>query len=73
MDYYLGGTDSCTGDSGGPVYTFHKTKRGKKAYLVGVVSRGYDCAGFNQPGIYTDVFKYKKWIKRNIRGKKLCA
>ena len=58
IGYYLGDTDSCQGDSGGPLYKF---VRGK-AYLVGVVSRGDDCAGFNQPGIYTDVQKYKDWI-----------
>ena len=58
MGYYLGETDSCQGDSGGPLYKFVKDR----AYLVGVVSRGDDCAGFNQPGIYTDVQKYKDWI-----------
>ena len=63
MGYYLGETDSCQGDSGGPLYKFVKDKRGRdRAYLVGVVSRGDDCAGFNQPGIYTDVQKYKDWI-----------
>ena len=58
MGYYLGETDSCQGDSGGPLYKFVKGQ----AYIVGVVSRGDDCAGFNQPGIYTDVQKYKDWI-----------
>merc|ERR1712051_637421 len=63
LNYYLGETDSCRGDSGGPLYRFHK----KKAYLVGVVARGDECAGFNQPGIYTDVFKHKTWIYKNAR------
>ena len=57
----MGHTDSCQGDSGGPLYKFI----GNKAYLVGVVSRGDDCAGFNQPGIYTDVYKQRKWILEN--------
>ena len=58
LKYYLGGTDSCTGDSGGPLYTFAKDKNGeKRAYQVGVVSRGKDCAKLNNPGIYTDVFR----------------
>ena len=61
LGYYLGDTDSCQGDSGGPLYKF----MGNKVYIVGVVSRGDDCAGFNQPGIYTDVAKYKKWILKH--------
>ena len=38
-----------------------------KAYIVGVVSRGDDCAGFNQPGIYTTVYEYIDWIKENSK------
>ena len=64
LGYYLGHTDSCQGDSGGPLYRFYKGK----AYVVGVVSRGDECAGFNQPGIYTDVYKYKKWILKYTKG-----
>ena len=68
MGYYLGDTDSCQGDSGGPLYKFVKDKAGQdRAYLVGVVSRGDDCAGFNQPGIYTDVTKYKDWILEHTK------
>lgn len=81
LNYYLGNTDSCQGDSGGPLYKFHgKAKLNvsiidkgsnfsatdKKAYLIGVVSRGDDCAGFNQPGIYTDVSKFRNWILETI-------
>ena len=35
------------------------------AYLVGKVSHGVGCAKFNEPGFYTDVFKYKNWILKN--------
>ena len=35
--------------------------------MVGVVSRGDDCAGFNQPGIYTDVSKYLDWIEKHTK------
>jgi len=31
------------------------------------VSRGDDCAGFNQPGIYTDIFKERQWILENSK------
>ena len=63
MNYYLGHSDSCQGDSGGPLYRFLNGK----AYLVGVVSRGDECAGFNQPGIYTDISKQRQWILKNTR------
>ena len=36
-----------------------------KAYLVGVVRQ--DSTGFNQPRIYTDVAKYRKWINWHTR------
>ena len=56
--YYIGKSDSCTGDSGGPLF---RTERGKHI-LIGVVSRGTECALFNKPGIYTDVERFKTWI-----------
>ena len=60
LGFYLGQTDSCQGDSGGPFYVF----KGWKGYIVGVVSRGGQCAGFNQPGIYTNLLHepWRKWI-----------
>ena len=42
-----------------------KSKDGR-ATIVGVVSRGGDCAAFNSPGIYTNVQKHLKWIKETI-------
>ena len=38
-----------------------------KATVVGVVSRGGDCAAFNSPGIYTNVQKHLKWINKRIK------
>ncbi len=54
-----GGVDSCSGDSGGPLYNV--TKDGSMR-LAGITSWGDGCAIANQPGIYTDVAAYKNWI-----------
>lgn len=65
LGFYLGQTDSCQGDSGGPFYVFVDGR----AHLVGVVSRGGECAGFNQPGIYTNLVhaKWNSWVRDAIR------
>ena len=46
-------------------YNPYNSKDGR-ATVVGVVSRGGDCAAFNSPGIYTNVQKHLKWIKETI-------
>ena len=68
-----GGVDSCYGDSGGPLWKwFHsgKAKDPPKAFLIGVVSRGYGCAIQNEPGIYTRVKMFSKWIDRIVKKRK---
>jgi len=66
LDFYISFSDSCDGDSGGPLYRFED----KKAYQYGVVSRGGDnCGGMNQPGLYASI-AYKPhldWIVKNAK------
>ena len=52
-----------SGDSGGPIYLWNNSR----AYLIGIVSRGKDCALFNHPGIYTRITKQVSWILENIK------
>nr|UGZ35786.2 prophenoloxidase-activating enzyme 2a [Cherax quadricarinatus] len=58
--------DSCSGDSGGPLFAFggpgipHYT-------LIGVVSRGKaQCGTVGTPAIYTNVASYRSWILQNL-------
>ena len=43
-DFYIGGSDSCTGDSGGPMWVYEKLNGQERAVAVGIVSRGDGCA-----------------------------
>jgi len=66
LDFYIGFSDSCQGDSGGPLFMFED----KKAYQVGVVSRGgADCGGFNQAGIYGSLNNKENldWVVENSK------
>ncbi len=51
-------TDSCEGDSGGPLRV---ARPGQPAMLVGVVSWGFVCGRY--PGVYTRVEKYRSWLR----------
>ncbi len=66
MDYkfefdMIGGKDACTGDSGAPLW-IEMGRRRRRAFIVGVVSRGFNCASHNLPGIYVRVKKFLDWI-----------
>ncbi|KFB44069.1 serine protease 14 [Anopheles sinensis] len=57
------GTDTCSGDSGGPL--MRRIAGGW--YVIGVVSFGPSkCGTEGVPGIYTDVSKYADWIRENV-------
>jgi len=65
----IGGTDSCKGDSGGPLWNMGSftdiqgIEHEDVAILIGVVSRGNGCAQQNYPGIYGRVKKIWRWIR----------
>ena len=73
---YIGGSDACQGDSGGPLTKYQTVKEAsgkidKRAFIIGLVSRGEGCAFFNKPGIYTKVKHYIPWITKHV-GKDGC-
>lgn len=58
-----GGKDSCSGDSGGPLWKWNDQKQ---AVLTGLVSYGKRCASRDLGAIYTRVKKYLNWIKNIV-------
>ncbi|XP_041969958.1 CLIP domain-containing serine protease 14D-like [Aricia agestis] len=59
--------DSCEGDSGGPLMLESTYKGAYRIIQYGIVSRGPQNCGSNNPGIYTNVTKFMGWILDNIR------
>ncbi|KXN67066.1 trypsin-like serine protease [Conidiobolus coronatus NRRL 28638] len=60
--YPEGGKDTCTGDSGGPLFKYVDGKM----ILVGITSKGFLCAEPGFPGVYSRVSKYAYWFKTAI-------
>ncbi|CAG5111106.1 Oidioi.mRNA.OKI2018_I69.chr2.g5440.t1.cds [Oikopleura dioica] len=61
--------DACIGDSGGPLFDWFSYVIDSHGCVheevVGIVSWGNGCG--TAPGVYTDVFFFKDWIKRTAQ------
>lgn len=55
---YTTGRDTCSGDSGGPLFL-----DSTPPLLAGITSFGIGCARRNTPGIYTNVGNFAPWIR----------
>jgi len=64
-----GKSDSCSGDSGGPLKGFGETPDGVQQMVqFGIVSFGpKQCATKSLPGVYTKVGYYMDWILNTMR------
>lgn len=60
-------SDSCSGDSGGPLQVSTKLYGDSRMVQQGIVSYGPAHCASNLPGIYTKVAYYMDWILDNIK------
>lgn len=61
------GQDSCSGDSGGPLFIIDDYDGGPRYRMLGIVSFGFKkCAVKPLPAVYTNVLYYGKWLMNNI-------
>ena len=63
------GKDSCSGDSGGGLFSDMNEgtdKIERKWEVVGIVSFGNSRCGSGTPGVYTKVSQYLDWIKETM-------
>ena len=56
------GSDSCWGDSGGPLIT-NTNNNNDNDILLGIVSWGYECADKTYPGVYARIETAYTWIQ----------
>ena len=65
------GQKMCSGDSGSPLVLTNKRNPSEKPVIVGVVSWGINtsanCSGTGEPGVYTRVSAYSRWIEDTIK------
>ncbi|VVD01602.1 unnamed protein product [Leptidea sinapis] len=61
------GTDTCAGDSGGPLLGRIEKDNRTNWYLYGVTSVGASRCGTERPSLYTRITKVMDWILDNIR------
>ncbi|KAL5242096.1 hypothetical protein ACI65C_009506 [Semiaphis heraclei] len=59
------GSDTCTGDSGGPLQVNHPNYTCMSSQ-IGITSFGKYCGNRDTPGIYTRVSNYVPWIERIV-------
>jgi len=59
-----GETDTCAGDSGGPMVS---DAVGRRWSIIGVTSYGVECASSKHPGVYVRVDRYLDWIQDKMR------
>ncbi|GAB0093863.1 hypothetical protein DMENIID0001_090490 [Sergentomyia squamirostris] len=59
-------SDTCGGDSGGPLLCRNPKIPSRPWALFGITSFGDDCTVSQSPGIYTRVSSFRKWIDSTI-------
>lgn len=59
--------DSCTGDSGGGLWTRRMEGNQSEIVLVGVVSFGFGCAQAGAPGVYARLSGFAEWVERVVQ------
>uniref|UniRef100_A0A182M910 Peptidase S1 domain-containing protein n=1 Tax=Anopheles culicifacies TaxID=139723 RepID=A0A182M910_9DIPT len=58
-------SDTCEGDSGGPLYYVSGDEISPKYYLLGITSFGAGC-GSSNPSVYTRISYYLDWIESHV-------
>lgn len=59
-------SDSCNGDSGGPLMQVLIGDNGPRYYVIGIVSYGRGECGNGHPAVYTKVLSYLNFISEKI-------